>query len=351
MLENQENNNNDSLNNQQPQLLNLHDFINFENIAYCKILAFLIVQDSISSQFVHNCYFNIYSSLKDSKYSPQEKLNLIGEIIGEQKTYIDYVLQIMINAFEIILNDDEINDLEKLDLIERIAEEFNFIASDKNEIGRVYTAKERILLALSRLIKLIAPNNKNNLEANNFIEQTKIKIYNDIQDYLLFHLQRTEEIYKKLTINNELNQFLINEEELNKIKENNQEISEGNLKYYQQLINVLNDEKLLIKHKVEYLLIILATQPYYLATALILGLADLSLTQSYDLDFEKNFLQIKNYYCDLYQKEILSQKKGYEISNIGKKTKTFFIEAKEEIETAIDQLNATANLIRSNSVE
>ena len=70
-----------------------------------------------------------------------------------------------------------------------------------------------------------------------------------------------------------------------------------------------------------------------------------------DVEIEQNVIELKNYYRDLYFLELKNAKKNFEISKLGQKAKVFFNQAKEEIEISNDQLNATANLIKSNSAK
>jgi predicted RNA-binding protein YlqC (UPF0109 family) len=332
------------------QLLSFNDILNCDKIENYKILSFLIIQDSISSSNVHLFYHNFCDLINNNQISVEDKLSLIAIMINDHKTYLDYVLEIFIDIIDEIIKDLEISQDSKIKLLKNIAIEFDFIASDKNEVGRLYGKEERILKAISRLVKIITPKIKDPYQINDVNDLTKLKIYKKIQDFLILHLTRTQEIFENIIKKDQFNKFIIDEEKVLEYNQKNQHITNSN-QYYQKLLAILNDEKLFISHKVEYILIIIATTPYIKAIAIINGILELSIKQINDLAIDQNILIIKNYYRDLYKKEIISSKKGFELSNIGKKAKIFYNNVKEEIETTIDQLNATANLIKSNLVE
>jgi hypothetical protein len=332
------------------QLLSFNDILNCDKIENYKILSFLMVQDSISSSNVHLFYRNFCDLINNNEISVEDKVSLIAIMINDHKSYLDYVLEIFIDIIDEIIKDLEISQDLKIKLLKNIADEFDFIASDKNEVGRLYGKEERILKAISRLVKIITPKIKDPYQINDFNDLTKLKIYKKIQDFLILHLTRTQEIFENIIKKDQFNKFIIDEEKVLEYNQKNQHITNSN-QYYQKLLAILNDEKLFISHKVEYILIIIATTPYIKAIAIINGILELSIKQINDLAIDQNILIIKNYYRDLYKKEIISSKKGFELSNIGKKAKIFYNNVKEEIETTIDQLNATANLIKSNLVE
>jgi hypothetical protein len=332
------------------QLLSFNDILNCDKIENYKILSFLMVQDSISSSNVHLFYRNFCDLINNNEISVEDKVSLIAIMINDHKSYLDYVLEIFIDIIDEIIKDLEISQDLKIKLLKNIADEFDFIASDKNEVGRLYGKEERILKAISRLVKIITPKIKDPYQINDFNDLTKLKIYKKIQDFLILHLTRTQEIFENIIKKDQFNKFIIDEEKVLEYNQKNQHITNSN-QYYQKLLAILNDEKLFISHKVEYILIIIATTPYIKAIGIINGILELSIKQINDLAIDQNILIIKNYYRDLYKKEIISSKKGFELSNIGKKAKIFYNNVKEEIETTIDQLNATANLIKSNLVE
>jgi predicted RNA-binding protein YlqC (UPF0109 family) len=332
------------------QLLSFNDILNCDNIENYKILSFLIVQDSISSSNVHLFYRNFCDLINNNQISVEDKLSLLAIMINDHKSYIDYVLEIFIDITDEIIKDLEISPDLKIKLLKNIAIEFDFIASDKNEVGRIYGKEERILKAIFQLVKIITPKIKDPYQINDFNDLTKLKIYKKIQDFLIIHFTRTNEIYENLIKKDQFNKFIINEEKVLEYNQKNQHITNIN-QFCQKLIAILNDEKLFINHKAQFILIVIATTPYLKAICFINGILELSIIQNIDFEIDQNILITKNYYRDLYKKEIIAVKKTFELSNVGKKTKIFYNNAKEEIEINIDQLNATANLIKSNLVE
>ena len=333
------------------QLLSFDDILNCDKIENYKILSFLIVQDSISSSNVHLFYRNFCDLINNNQISVEDKLSLLAIMINDHKSYIDYVLEIFIDITDEIIKDLEISPDLKIKLLKNIADEFDFIASNKNEVGRIYGKEERILKAISRLVKIITPKIKDPYQANDFNDLTKLKIYKKIQDFLILHLTRTQEIFETIIKKDQFNKFIIDQEKLLEYNNNQAEELKNNHQYYQKLITVINDQKLFISHKAEFILLVIATTSYINAICIISGTLELSVMQNNDLAIDKNILITKNYYRELYKKEIIAVKKTFELSNIGKKAKIFYNNVKEEIETTIDQLNATANLIKSNLVE
>jgi len=343
-----------SLKNQDDKVLkqiSFNEILKIENIEHFKLLAFLIVEDSISSSQVQEFYKKFSQIINDSKNVNIAKLKMIGELVAQQKLYIDCVLEIIIDTIYVILVDEKINDDQKITFLEKINNEFIFISSEKNEIGRIYGSEERLIKAISRLIQLISSDKNDIIDDHNLLYKTKNEIYQKFQNFLLFHLGRGRDMFEKMIIKNKDNVFIINQEVLLKHNQNQDNLTIEDQKYMQKALNILNEERLIIKNNLEFLLIVIATTPYEIAVPLILGVTDFSMAHLQYLEIEEKIVSAKNYYRELYFLELKSAKKNFEISKLGQKAKVFFNQAKEEIEISNDQLNATANLIKSNSME
>jgi hypothetical protein len=336
---------------QASKQINFNDILKIKNIEHYKLLAFLIIEDSISGPEVYEFFKKFSQVINDSKNVNIAKLKMIGELVAQQKLYIDCVLEILVDMICTILVDEKINDDKKIIFLEKINNEFIFISSFKNEIGRIYGKEERLTKAISRLIQLIAPHENDIVDGHNFLFKTKNEIYQKLQNFLLFHLVRGCDMFEKMIIKNEYNIFIINQEVLLEHNQSQDNLTSEDKIYIQKALNILNEEKLIIKNKLEFLLMVIATKPYEIAVPLILGITDYEMLHLQYTEIEQNVIAVKNYYRDLYFLELRNAKKNFEISKLGQKAKVFFNQAKEEIEISNDQLNATANLIKSNSVE
>jgi predicted RNA-binding protein YlqC (UPF0109 family)/ribosomal 50S subunit-recycling heat shock protein len=329
--------------------INFNDILKIKNIEHYKLLAFLIVEDSISNPQVHEFYNKFSKAINDNQNVAIAKLKMIANLIAEKKIYFDCVLEILIDSINVILDDKKINDDEKITFLEKMNNEFIFIATFKNEIGRVYGKEERMIKAISRLIQLITPDKNDIAEGHNFLLQTKNEIYIKLQNFLQFHLGRGREMFEKMISKNEHNIFIINKEML--LDHNKDNLTQEGGKNIQKALNLLNEEKLIIKNKVEFILIIIATKSYEIAIPLILGIINYSMPHLPYLEIEERFADAKNNFQDLYLAELKNAKKNFEISKLGQKAKVFFNHSKEEIDTTNDQLKATFNLIKSNYTE
>lgn len=322
------------------------EILNSKNTESIKILGVLLVNDSNPCEKIFEFYKNFNNILSVDQSSSRIKLGSIASLIDQQKDYIDSAFEICLNSMYIILINTKIDDENKLVLIKKFFDNFDFLFNQKNNFGRQYYQQERILKTLSRLFQIISPSQNQTRE----IDELKYLIYSNFKDFLRYHIARAEKIFLNyIIIDTNTNQYQINLENLKNDEKNIAQSSKINNELLNKIINILNADRILFKFNFHSVILICFLFDYDEAIPIILGLIDHFSYEIIDLEPSNEFISKKKFYHDLFKKNLLSINSVFELaSSIKKKTIEFNDQAKQEITSATDHLESSANLLKSN---
>jgi len=340
--------------NQENQDLNIskkyptfEDILNINNIEFFKILSLLITEDSIASDKVF-IFFKKYTIIvNDKTQNNVVKINAIAQLVNENDLYIDSAFEIWLNSVYFILISNKINLDKRFSYLVKFDKFFEFLKSKKNTVGRIYMKEERVIKTISRVMQIIAQND-NDDEDDKLIKES---IYKNIQEFLNYHLPRA----------NFLGKSILNYDEQSKLFELNEEnianskdliisyVGDDLFKNILLLCDIVNHEGFIFKNRAEFILILILFLPYEIGVGAVLGYLDYSTNYQEIVENSSKLLEVKNFYRELFLKKLQDIPQIIESStNLRKKTKVFYEQSKQEIDLALDQLIACANLIKTN---
>jgi len=338
----------DKENNNVKTNLEYDDILNIKNIESIKLLAVLIINDSIQSDNIASFYKDLGNIIYDQDLTLSQKLSSLAILIDQQKNYIDSAFEIWLNSLYTILIDKKNDEDVKYQLIKFFFDNFDFFKDSKNQVGRLYLKEERIIKTISRLFQIIAEYENQ----NNEISELKYLIFCKFKEFLQYHLYRANKFFNNFILfdqtsiqyNLNLESLKNNEEELKKI------IGINSLELQKKINNILNTDKIIFKYRCETLIIIAFLLDYEDAIPAVLGMIDYFSFEDFKISYSNNIIEKKKFYYDLFKKDLKSIKSTSDLaSSIKKMTKQFSNNAETEIKNSIEHLETSAKLLKSNN--
>lgn len=336
---------------QQPaiDIVGLEEIFSDQSIKVKQIFSYIIVLDSIPSDYVCG-FFNYYRQIiKNKETADNEKINLILQMVYKENIYIDSVFEILLDVIYVAITSSKQNS-KIIDLLNKIADFFYFLNSQKNEVGRKIDNSQRIYKAIIAVANLTAPSildDQDDLEV-------KAIIFHKVKSFFEKHLSRAVFCFENiLKFDSEKNCFFLVDNPHEIIANNNVVSSQNSHLFLNKIEDLVNQEFFFIKNKTLTTIILITHLSYDKAVPALLGINDyFSVNLNEEYFFTKEFDNLRQGYRNDFKNILTNLKFSNQVlTNLGKNAKKFFNNAKQEIETANDQLNATANLIRSNLQE
>ncbi|GDX35643.1 hypothetical protein LBMAG18_01540 [Alphaproteobacteria bacterium] len=324
------------------------DILRIKNIEFFKILSVLINEDSIPSDKIFNFFKKYTIIINDPNQDTLIKFNAIAQIVNENNLYIDSAFEIWLNSIYIVLINNQIDLEKRLPYLVKFDKFFEFLKSKKNTVGRVYMKEERVIKTISRVMQIISQNDcddKDDLAI-------KSSIYDNIQKFLNYHLSRANFLGKNiLKFSEKDNSFELCYEFIQSNKDPIINYVGANLYENISIIrNKLNCDGFIFKNRADFILILIIILPYEIGVGAVLGYLDYATNYQEIIDNSSKLTEIKNYYRELFLKELQNIPQISEsLTNLRKKTNIFFDQSKQEIDLVMDQLISCANFFKNSS--
>ena len=329
-------------------IVGLEKIFNNPKIKIKQIFSYIIVLDSIPSNYVCGFFASYRQILSNKEISDNEKINIILQMIYKENIYIDSVFEIFLDIIYVAITSlKQINKI--INLLNKIDELFYFLISQKNEVGRKIDQSQRIYKTIIALGNLTAPSILDDQEDL----EVKMNIFHKVKNFFEVHEPRAKFCYEEiLNFDNEKNKyFLVDNAYEIALKQN--VISQVNITLFLNKIeDLVNQDFFFIKNKTLTALILAMILPYEMSVPALLGVNDYFCINLNNDSCTREFDALRKSYREDFKNTLINLKFTNQIStNLGKNAKKFFNNVKQEIDIANDQLNATANLIRSNLQE